>query len=104
MKKETPITIEWLETHGFEKMTGMSPVGAGEMYYYKLDKRQSIHVETTGGSLNIIHMYVYLDYRREANIVKPYHDIENNRINCFYVEELHYLLELVDCDDLIEFF
>jgi len=104
MKRDTPITVEWLESHNFIKHTGMTPVGCGEMYYYKLGKNEIININTTGGSLGIIKMCVYQGHKNQVEITKPYQDIENSKFNCFYVEELHYLLELSNNDTLIEYF
>ena len=104
MKRDTPITVEWLESHGFIKWSGMQVVSEGDAYYYKLGKNESIYINTTGGTLNIMEMSIYRDQRNQVKMTKPYQDIKNNKFNCFYVEELHYLLELSNNDTLIEYF
>jgi len=116
MERKTPITVEWLEAHGFEKLTGMQPVGYGKRYSYclKLAEGESIFIEVsatpdTYGNYPL-HMSVRTTqkkcevYRDNVELSKKSADYEKMVLNCFYVEELLTLLDLTDNGDLKEFF
>ncbi len=116
MKQKTPITIEWLEAHGFEKLTGMKPAGEGERYCYvcKLSVSESIFIDisTTPDSYGhySIHMSVKSKnencsyYKDNVELSKRTINYEEEKRNCFYVEELLTLLKLTNNENLIEFF
>lgn len=116
MKQKTPITIEWLEAHGFEKLTGMMPVGFGERYCYvcKLSVGESIFIDisTTPDSYGhySIHMSVKSKnencsyYKDNVELSKRTINYEEENRNCFYVEELLTLLDLTNNSELKEFF
>lgn len=116
MTRETPITVEWLEAHGFEKLEGMMPAGYGRRYAYsfKLAQGESIFIEasTTPDTYGTypLHMSVRTKqescdvYRHNVELSKKQCDYEKGIRNCFYVEELLTLLDLTDNSDLKEFF
>lgn len=116
MTRETPITVEWLEAHGFEKLEGMMPAGYGRRYAYsfKLAQGESIYIEVSATpdtyGIYPLHMSVRSKqqeceiYKNEAELSKKQCDYEKGIRNCFYVEELLTLLDLTDNGDLKEFF
>lgn len=114
MKRETPITVEWLEAHGFERVTGMQPVGYGERYFLKLTKNESIFIEISTKADSYgnypLHMTIHNKnevcdfYRSIAELSKKQCDYEKMELNCFYVEELLTLLDLTNNGELKEFF
>lgn len=129
MENKTPITIEWLEEHGFKKLTGWQPVGCGNRYWLSLAKQEEIVVvipnpledDNTEDDNTIaievssspdffgskpMHMCVFTKYC-ESHIDKKQYILDGNGewiATPFYVEELFTLLKLTNNEDLIEFF
>lgn len=122
MERKTPLTIEWLEKHGFTKNTGMRPAAEGDSYSYRLGKSESIYINTTGGSWGRLRFEIYKNHNNNVSIEKPWINEEalkaqviNDKLvndkgetinphNQFYLEELIYLLELSNNENLIDFF
>jgi len=105
MNGKTPITIEWLKSHGFKKLTGMQPVGLGEEYNYKLSNNETINVQTSPDSCGNYPLHMSVRSKQsKIELSKKVCDYEKKVKNCFYVEELLTLLDLTDNGNLKEFF
>ena len=124
MEERTPITVEWLEAHGFKKSEGMHPTGEGQRYWLSLAKSEgivvvipsplehdnAIAIEISGTpdfyGPKPMHMTVYTKYSESSIDKRPYIPDGNGGwiATPFYVDELFTLLKLTNNEEMIEFF